>query len=56
VTVIKNINNGKLKLKELITHKYKLSDGIKPFDMMVSKKEFYNKVMYVMDEQGDITT
>ena len=49
ITVIKNINNGKLKLKELITHRYKLSDGIKPFDMMASQKEFFNKVMYVMD-------
>jgi len=49
ITVIKNINDGKLKLKELITHRYKLSDGPKPFDMMVGKKEFYNKVMFVMD-------
>jgi L-iditol 2-dehydrogenase len=49
ITVIKNINSGKLKLKELITHRYKLSDGIKPFDMMASKKEFFNKVIYVME-------
>jgi len=49
VTVINNINNGKLKLKELVTHRYTLSDGLKPFDMMVSKKEFFNKVMYIMD-------
>lgn len=49
VTVIKNINNGRLKLKPLITHRYKLKDGIEPFKMMTSKTEFYNKVMYVMD-------
>ena len=50
ITVIKNISSGKLKLKELITHRYKLSDGIKPFDMMASKTEFFNKVMYVMEQ------
>jgi L-iditol 2-dehydrogenase len=49
ISVIKNISSGNLKLKELITHRYKLSDGRKPFDMMTSKKEFFNKVMYVMD-------
>ena len=50
ITVIKSIGSRKLKLKELITHRYKLSDGIKPFDMMAGKKEFFNKVMYVMDD------
>ena len=50
ITVIEHINNGKLNLKELITHRYRLSDGIKPFDMMASKNEFFNKVMYVMEQ------
>ena len=48
-TVIKNIDNGKLKLKPLITHRYKLSDGIEPFRMMAGRKKFYNKVMYIID-------
>ena len=45
---IKYIGTGALKLKPLITHRYKLSDGIAPFEMMTGRKEFYNKVMYVM--------
>jgi L-iditol 2-dehydrogenase len=48
-TVIKLISRGTLKLKELITHRYKLSDGLKPFTMMARKEEFFNKVRYVMD-------
>lgn len=35
-------------VKELITHKIPLTDGIKPFEMIRDKKEFFNKVIYVM--------
>ncbi|MCL2752314.1 MAG: galactitol-1-phosphate 5-dehydrogenase [Firmicutes bacterium] len=45
---IKYMACGDLKLKPLITHRYGLSDGLAPFHMIADKKEFFNKVMYVM--------
>ncbi len=49
--VIKALEKRQLNLKPLITHRYKLSDGRAPFDMMAGKTEFYSKVMYVMEDK-----
>jgi len=49
--VIDCINKGKINLKGLITHRYKLDDGILPFKMMTDKinNPFYVKVIYSME-------
>ena len=40
---------GKIKTEELITHRFKLSDGIKAFETLTDRKSGAIKVMYVMD-------
>lgn len=45
---IRAMEKGQMDMKQFITHKVPLTDGIKPFKMMRDKKEFFNKVMYVM--------
>ena len=40
--------NGTLKIKPFITHRYSLSDGMLPFEMINSHTKFYNKVMYII--------
>ena len=47
--VVGAMNEGKLDLLPLISHEYRLEDGMKPFEMIASKKEFFNKVMYIME-------
>ena len=46
---IKAISEGLLDIKPLITHRYPLSECNKAFNMMRERKEFYNKVMLVMN-------
>lgn len=48
---VEAMESGKLDLLPLITHCYHLEDGLRPFEMITSKKEFFNKVMYVMEEK-----
>ena len=33
----------------LISHRFKLSDNMKAFDLMKDRKEYYNKVMFIND-------
>lgn len=40
---------GKIKTEELISHRFKLSDGIKAFETLTDRKSGAIKVMYVMD-------
>jgi len=45
---IRAMEKGQIDVKQFITHKVPLTDGIKPLEMMRDRKEFFNKVMYVM--------
>ena len=47
------IGSGKIKVDELITHKFKLSDGIKAFETLTDRTSGAIKVMYVIDEAAD---
>lgn len=47
---IRSMETGKLNLKQLITHRVGLSDGIKPFKMMKERSEFFEKVMFLIDK------
>ncbi|WP_035293876.1 galactitol-1-phosphate 5-dehydrogenase [Clostridium sp. KNHs214] len=47
---VEYVKNGKIKLKEMISHRYKLSEASKAFEMIGSRKEEYNKVMILTDE------
>lgn len=48
---IKAISEGILNLKPLITHKFKLSEYQKAFDIMKNKTEFYNKIIFWEEEE-----
>jgi L-iditol 2-dehydrogenase len=39
------VKQGKIKLKELISHRFKLEDTQKAFNLMINREEDYNKVM-----------
>ena len=45
---IKAIKDGKIKVKELITHRVRLDECNKAFEMMRDKTEFFNKVMFII--------
>lgn len=45
------IEQGKINLKDLISHQYKLNDIQKAFDLTVNREESYNKVM-IFPEEG----
>ena len=47
---VRAMAEGKLHVKELITHRFPLSECNKAFEMMRNKMEFYNKVMLYMEE------
>jgi L-iditol 2-dehydrogenase len=47
-TSLQFMNSGALNLKPLITHRFPLSDVNKAFHMMYNRREFFNKVMFVM--------
>lgn len=42
------IKEGKINVKELITHRMALADCNKAFDMMYKRETFFNKVMFIM--------
>lgn len=44
---IEYVKNGKLDLKSMISHRYKLSEVKEAFDMINSRKEEYNKIMLI---------
>lgn len=46
------IASGKVKVDELITHKFKLSDSIKAFETLIDRTSGAIKVMYVMEDDG----
>ena len=46
---IRSMETGKINVKPFITHRVKLEEGIKPFEMIKERKEFSNKVMFIMD-------
>ncbi|MGB9596430.1 MAG: galactitol-1-phosphate 5-dehydrogenase [Candidatus Poribacteria bacterium] len=47
-TALNFMSSGALKLKPLITHRFDLSEVNKAFDMMYNKREFFNKVMFII--------
>lgn len=47
---IRAMETEKINLKGLVTHRVKLKDCIKPFKMMQRREEFFNKVMFIMEE------
>ncbi len=46
--VIDILNKDQEWFEKLISHKVKLEDGLAPLQMMLERKTFFNKVMYVM--------
>jgi L-iditol 2-dehydrogenase len=46
-TSLQFMEKGKLKVKPLITHRFKLKQAKEAFQMMYEKREFYNKVMFI---------
>jgi L-iditol 2-dehydrogenase len=46
---IRSMETGKINVKPFITHRLPLSEGIKPFEMMRDRTEFYNKVMFIAE-------
>ncbi|MGJ7920069.1 galactitol-1-phosphate 5-dehydrogenase [Neobacillus sp. LXY-4] len=49
-TSIDFINKGKIQLKELISHRFKLEDTQKAFNVMINREESYNKVLIIPNE------
>lgn len=49
-TSIDFINNGRIQLKELISHRFQLEDTQKAFNLMINREEAYNKVMIIPNE------
>jgi L-iditol 2-dehydrogenase len=47
-TSLQFMKSGALNLKPLITHRFSLSEVNKAFDMMSNRREFFNKVMFIM--------
>ncbi|WP_017729640.1 galactitol-1-phosphate 5-dehydrogenase [Halalkalibacterium ligniniphilum] len=45
------INKGRIKLKELISHRFKLQDTQKAFDMMINREETYGKVLILPNKE-----
>jgi len=46
---IRAMGQGKISVKPFITHRFKLDECTKAFEVVRDKKEFFNKVMFVMD-------
>lgn len=44
---IRAMEQGKLNVKPLISHRFNLSDNMKAFDIMRNRKEYFNKVMFI---------
>ncbi|WP_071396176.1 galactitol-1-phosphate 5-dehydrogenase [Bacillus tuaregi] len=51
ITSIDFINKGKINLKELISHRFKLEDTQRAFNMMINREEPYGKVMIKPNEK-----
>ena len=49
----KFIEQGKIKLKELISHRYELAEIQKAFDLTVNREESYNKVMIFPEDRKE---
>ncbi len=47
LTALQFMSSGALDLKPLITHRFKLDQANKAFDMMYNRREFFTKVMFV---------
>ncbi|MER1300372.1 zinc-binding dehydrogenase, partial [Ligilactobacillus salivarius] len=45
-TSIEMVKNGSVKIKDLVTHKFELDEIQDAFNMIVSRSESYNKVMF----------
>ncbi len=50
-TVIQILTKDQDWFRRLISHRYRLEDELEPLHFMQARKEFYCKVMYVMEEQ-----
>jgi len=46
-TSLQFMEEGELKVKPLITHRFRLEQAKEAFQMMYEKREFYNKVMFI---------
>lgn len=47
---LRAMETGKLDVKPFITHRVGLEDGIAPFKMMAARETFFNKVMFIINE------
>lgn len=50
-TSIAFINKGRIKLKDLISHRFALEDTQKAFNMIINREEAYGKVMIIPNEE-----
>lgn len=46
---LRAIETGKINVKPFITHRFPLDKGVEALEMMRDKKEFYHKVMFVIE-------
>lgn len=46
-TAIRAMEQGKLNVKPLISHRFNYSDNMKAFEIMRDRKEYFNKVMFI---------
>lgn len=51
---IRAMEQGKINIKPFITHKVSLDQGIDALNMMRQREVFFNKVMFIMNDKGDI--
>lgn len=47
---IRAMETGRVNVEPFITHRVSLEDGVNVLEMMRDKKEFYNKVMFIMSQ------
>jgi L-iditol 2-dehydrogenase len=46
---IRAMEQKKINVKPFVSHRFKLDEYTRAFEMMRDRKEFFNKVMFVMD-------
>ncbi|MED4798188.1 galactitol-1-phosphate 5-dehydrogenase, partial [Priestia megaterium] len=50
-TSVDFILNRKIRLKELISHRFKLEDTQKAFNMIINREEAYGKVLIIPNKE-----
>lgn len=52
-TVVDILHRDQTWFRQLISHRFRLWDGLKPLEMMTAREAFFCKVMYVMQPEGE---